>query len=120
MCQDPNKSEPYPEAQMKSQWPRTFSYLTNFRDPLLSRSSKSIRELAERTAFYAMYATIRNQIFELVSTVLVLGWNLGYFGRNRVRRSQVIQEKQGKEPSSTILENSFLFGWSRLQSHCEV
>ena len=55
MSQDPNKSEPYPVAQMKNQWPRTFSYLTKFRDLLLSRSSKSIRELAERTAFYAMY-----------------------------------------------------------------
>jgi methylase of polypeptide subunit release factors len=55
MSQDPNKSEPYSEAQMKRQWPRTFSYLTKFRGPLLSRNSKSIRELAERTAFYAMY-----------------------------------------------------------------
>jgi len=55
MTQDPQKREPYPEHQMKKEWPRTYGYLTKFKDILLSRGSKSIRELAERTAFYAMY-----------------------------------------------------------------
>lgn len=55
MCQDPKKSEPYPEYQMKESWPRTFGYLTKFKDVLLSRGSKTVRQLAERTAFYAMF-----------------------------------------------------------------
>jgi SAM-dependent methyltransferase len=55
MCQDPKKSEPYPEYQMKESWPRTFGYLTRFKDVLLSRGSKTVRQFAERTAFYAMF-----------------------------------------------------------------
>jgi hypothetical protein len=55
MSQDPDKSEPYTEAHMKNEWPRTYGYLLRFKDVLLSRGSNAIRELAERTAFYAMY-----------------------------------------------------------------
>jgi hypothetical protein len=55
MCQDPEKCEPYPEHQMKKEWPRTYGYLTKFKDTLLSRGSKTVRQFAERTAFYAMY-----------------------------------------------------------------
>jgi hypothetical protein len=55
MSQDPKTREPYPEHEMKSEWPRTYGYLTRFKDILLSRGSKTVRELAERTAFYAMY-----------------------------------------------------------------
>jgi hypothetical protein len=55
MSQDPKTSEPYPETQMKKDWPRTYGYLTRFRDVLLSRGSKTVRQLAERTAFYAMF-----------------------------------------------------------------
>jgi hypothetical protein len=55
MTQYPQKREPYPEDHMKKEWPRTYGYLTRFKDILFSRGSKSIRELAERTAFYAMY-----------------------------------------------------------------
>ena len=55
MPQDPKTSEPYPEKMMKEKWPRTYGYLLNFRDKLLERGSRTVRELAERTAFYAMY-----------------------------------------------------------------
>jgi len=55
LTQDPQKSEPYPESHMKSHWPRTYGYLTRFRSVLLSRGSKPVRELAQRTAFYAMF-----------------------------------------------------------------
>ena len=55
MSQDPKKREPYSEPQMKKEWPRTFGYLTKFKDILLSRGSKTIRQLAERTEFYAMF-----------------------------------------------------------------
>lgn len=55
MTQDPQKREPHPESLMKKQYPLTFSYLLRFKSILLSRGSKSIRELAERTAFYAMF-----------------------------------------------------------------
>lgn len=55
MTQDPDKREPFPESLMKRQYPLSFSYLLNFKSVLLSRASKSIRELAERTAFYAMF-----------------------------------------------------------------
>jgi len=55
MSQDPATREPYPESIMKGKWPRTYGYLTKFKDILLSRGSRTIRQLAERTAFYAMF-----------------------------------------------------------------
>jgi hypothetical protein len=55
MTQDPQKREPYPERQMKNNWPRTFNYLIKFKEILLSRSSKSIRDLMNHTTFYAMF-----------------------------------------------------------------
>ncbi len=55
MPQDPQKREPYPESQMKSSWPKTFSYLIKFKEILLARGSKSIRDLMHRTTFYAMF-----------------------------------------------------------------
>ena len=55
LAQDPATSEPYPESEMKQRWPRTYGYLTKFKDVLLSRGSNTIRQLAERTAFYAMF-----------------------------------------------------------------
>jgi Eco57I restriction-modification methylase len=55
MVQDPQKCKPYPESEMKQHWPRTFSYLTHFKEILLTRGSKTVRQLAERTAFYAMF-----------------------------------------------------------------
>jgi hypothetical protein len=55
MVQDPKKKEPYTEAEMKDRWPRTYGYLTRFKDVLLSRGSKTVRQLAERTEFYAMF-----------------------------------------------------------------
>ncbi|MCK4294450.1 MAG: N-6 DNA methylase [Planctomycetes bacterium] len=55
MVQDPEKREPYSEVRMKSDWPKTYNYLTKFKKILLSRGSKPVRQLAERTAFYAMF-----------------------------------------------------------------
>jgi len=55
MPQDPEKREPFPEKRMKEEWPRTYGYLTRFRHILLSRGSRTVREFAEKTAFYAMF-----------------------------------------------------------------
>lgn len=55
LTQDPSVREPYPEEIMKRNWPRTYGYLTRFQDILLSRASKPLRQLAERTAFYAVF-----------------------------------------------------------------
>jgi len=55
MSQNPQKSEPYSEEHMKKEWPRTYGYLSRFKDILLSRGSKTVRQFAERTAFYAMF-----------------------------------------------------------------
>lgn len=55
MVQDPQTSEPHPESEMKKTWPKTYEYLLKFKDILLSRGSKPVRALAERTAFYAMF-----------------------------------------------------------------
>ncbi len=55
MVQDPETSKPRPESRMKTTWPHTYNYLTKFKSVLLSRGSKTVRELAERTAFYAMF-----------------------------------------------------------------
>lgn len=55
MVQDPDKGEPYPESRMKQDWSHTYNYLTKFKSILLSRGSRTIMELAERTEFYAMF-----------------------------------------------------------------
>jgi len=55
MSQNPEKREPFPEHLMKKKWPRTYEYLTRFKDILLTRGSKSVRQFAERTTFYAMF-----------------------------------------------------------------
>ena len=55
MVQDPKTREPYPKLIMKQNWPRTYSYLTQFENILLNRGSKPIRRLAEKTEFYAMF-----------------------------------------------------------------
>lgn len=55
IVQDPDTREGYPESRMKVDWPETYSYLLNFKDDLLSRGSRTIRDLAERTVFYTMY-----------------------------------------------------------------
>jgi SAM-dependent methyltransferase len=56
MTQNPSKREPHPESLMKLNWPRTYNYLVKFKDILLSRGSKTVRNLAERTSFYSMFA----------------------------------------------------------------
>jgi hypothetical protein len=55
ISQDPTKRLPYPDAWMTSHFPLTYGYLRQFKDALLSRGSKVVRELAEATEFYAMY-----------------------------------------------------------------
>lgn len=55
MVQNPETREPFTEAKMKTNWPRTYGYLTKFKEILLARASRTIKELAERTAFYTMY-----------------------------------------------------------------
>jgi len=55
MVQDPETREPYSEVRMKRDWPKTYNYLTKFKKILLSRGSKPVMQLAERTAFYAMF-----------------------------------------------------------------
>lgn len=48
------EKRPYSEQMMKGKWPRTYGYLTVFKDALKNRQSKAARMLAERTAFYVM------------------------------------------------------------------
>ena len=55
MAQNPKTRKPYPQSLMKQKWPRTYSYLVQFKDILLNRGSKTIRRLAEKTEFYAMF-----------------------------------------------------------------
>jgi hypothetical protein len=55
MSQDPKTREPYPHDWMMSEVPLTHAYLSQFKDILLSRGSRLVREFAERTEFYAMY-----------------------------------------------------------------
>lgn len=62
MSQNPDTREPYPQQIMKSNWPRTYGYLLRFKDILLTRGSKTIRRLAERTEFYAMFGIERKTI----------------------------------------------------------
>lgn len=55
MVQDAERREPYSERRVKEDWPNTYNYLTLFKDVLLSRGSKAVMQLAERTTFYAMF-----------------------------------------------------------------
>lgn len=55
LTQNPETRKPYPESEMKVKWRLTYSYLLRFKEILLSRGSNTIRQLAERTAFYAMF-----------------------------------------------------------------
>lgn len=55
MSQDPSTRAPYPESWMTSHVPLTYAYLRQFKDILLSRGSRVVREFAQETEFYAMY-----------------------------------------------------------------
>jgi len=55
LTQDPSKREPYPETIMKKEWPRTYGYLTRFKEILQLRASKMLQDLAKRTSFYAVF-----------------------------------------------------------------
>jgi hypothetical protein len=53
--QDSQKRVPYSEDWMIKHIPLTYAYLNQFKDVLLSRGSRNVRELAKRTAFYAVF-----------------------------------------------------------------
>jgi len=55
ISQDPMKRIPYPASWMTTHVPLTYAYLRQFKDILLSRGSRVVRELAQKTEFYAMY-----------------------------------------------------------------
>ena len=55
ISQDPAKRAPYPEDWMLDHAPLTFAYLRQFKEILLSRGSNIVRQLAEKTEFYAMF-----------------------------------------------------------------
>ncbi len=55
ISQDPIKRAPYKEDWMIKNVPLTFAYLKQFKDILLTRGSRVVRELAEKTEFYAMF-----------------------------------------------------------------
>ncbi len=54
LSQDPKKREPFPESVMKQKWPRTYGYLTKFKQAFEAQASKVVKALANRTAFYAV------------------------------------------------------------------
>jgi hypothetical protein len=55
LAQDPKTRLAYPEDWLKTNLPRTYSYLRRFKEILESRKSNFVRGLMERSAFYAMY-----------------------------------------------------------------
>ena len=55
MPQDPHKRAPYPSDWMADNAPLALGYLNRFKDILLTRGSRAVREFAEATEFYAMY-----------------------------------------------------------------
>jgi hypothetical protein len=55
ISQDPHKRLPFPGLWMTTHVPLTYAYLRKFKEILLSRGSKVVRELAQQTEFYAMY-----------------------------------------------------------------
>jgi len=59
-------------------------------------------------------------MFELVGRAGVSGWYCEYFSPNRIRIAKGPEKSGRKNHLSVIVENSFPFRWSRLQSHGEV
>ncbi len=55
ISQDPATREPFKEDWMLEHLPLTYAYLKQFEDILMSRGSNVVRQLAEKTAFYAMF-----------------------------------------------------------------
>jgi SAM-dependent methyltransferase len=55
VSQDPGTRKPYSATHLKSELPRTYAYLDEFREILLSRGSSTVRQLAERTEPWAMF-----------------------------------------------------------------
>jgi hypothetical protein len=55
ISQDPKKRVPFSENWMIQAAPLTYAYLRQFKEILLSRGSRVVKELAEKTEFYAMY-----------------------------------------------------------------
>ena len=55
ISQNPAKRKPYEEDWMLENAPLTYAYLKQFKNILLTRGSRVVRELAEDTEFYAMY-----------------------------------------------------------------
>ncbi len=55
VSQNPSKRIPFEEGWMIENVPLTYAYLKQFQGILLSRGSRVVRELAEKTSFYAMY-----------------------------------------------------------------
>jgi hypothetical protein len=55
LAQDPLTREGYPEDWLRASYPKTHEYLSRFKDVLLSRGSRAVRDLAQKSSFYAMY-----------------------------------------------------------------
>jgi len=55
ISQDPKKRAPYSENWMIQLAPLTYAYLRQFKEILLSRGSRVVKEFAKKTEFYAMY-----------------------------------------------------------------
>jgi len=53
--QDPKKQRPYSENWMIQNAPFTYAYLKQFEKILLSRGSRAVKELADKTEFYAIF-----------------------------------------------------------------
>ena len=90
IAQDPAKREPYPEDWMLEHVPLTFAYLKQFEKVLRSRGSNIVRQLAERTEFYAMfgigtytfarYRVVWKRMAAHMAAVVLDGWKTP-FGR---------------------------------------
>jgi hypothetical protein len=93
MVQDPIKSEPYSEKRLKKDWPYTYNYLTIFKDVLLSRGSRTVRELAERTEFYAMFG----------------------IGKYTVARYKVVWKRMASDLVAAVISQAKTnFGWKKV------
>lgn len=55
ISQNPTKRAPYKKDYMLKNVPLTYAYLTQFKEVLITRGSRVIRELMKNTEFYAMY-----------------------------------------------------------------
>ncbi|MDI7268073.1 MAG: N-6 DNA methylase [Myxococcota bacterium] len=111
ISQNPATRAPYPRDWMAERAPLTLGYLQQFKDVLLSRGSRAVREFAEQTEFYAMYG-----IGEYTFARYRVAWKRMASSMSATVLSNV-RTPYGSKPVVSTDTTSFIVAGSRLEAH---